>query len=153
MRFPASLLALLTFISPLAILVHAQSGPSEWKISPFNPSALPMAVRTPYLNTWLQQGNNPANVGNIWSKLWTLGVSLLSLSLHPLWCVQARTWPTCSAEVDWGVDLSFDHPISLLVFLLNPICHELIVTLSSLPACHGLVCVRGGRWNRLPCPR
>ena len=51
--------------------VAGQNGPTTWSTTPFNPSALPLAVRSPYLNTWLPQGNNPAAVNNQWSTIWT----------------------------------------------------------------------------------
>ncbi|KAL5536139.1 hypothetical protein ACEPAF_4244 [Sanghuangporus sanghuang] len=51
----------------------AQNGPADWNASPFNPPALPLAVRSPYLNTWLQQGNNPPSLSGTWPRLWDTG--------------------------------------------------------------------------------
>lgn len=54
-------------------LVHSQNGdgPIAWTAYPFSPPALPLAVRNPYLSTWLPQGNNPAALGASWSRFWT----------------------------------------------------------------------------------
>ena len=51
----------------------AQNGPSRWTATPFNPPALPLAVRSPYLNTWLLQGNDPPPLNDAWSRLWDAG--------------------------------------------------------------------------------
>ncbi|KAJ7044468.1 DUF1793-domain-containing protein [Mycena alexandri] len=41
-----------------------------WKATPFNPSSIPLAVRSPYLSTWLPQGGgNPLN--GVWPQHWT----------------------------------------------------------------------------------
>ncbi|KAJ7684052.1 hypothetical protein B0H17DRAFT_941147 [Mycena rosella] len=41
-----------------------------WSASPFNPSSIPLAVRTPYLSTWLPQGSGtPLN--GAWPQHWT----------------------------------------------------------------------------------
>ncbi|EJC98554.1 DUF1793-domain-containing protein [Fomitiporia mediterranea MF3/22] len=50
---------LLLLVILLALRAWAQSGPTSWTASPFNPPALPLAVRSPYLNVWLTQGNDP----------------------------------------------------------------------------------------------
>lgn len=58
-----------------AKLIAAQEGPTAWTASPFSPFDLPLAVRNPYLNTWLPQGNNPARVGASWANYWSNVVS------------------------------------------------------------------------------
>nr|GAT54330.1 predicted protein [Mycena chlorophos] len=44
-----------------------------WEATPFNPSAIPLAVRSPFLSSWLGQGTNgngvPLNGG--WPSFWT----------------------------------------------------------------------------------
>lgn len=57
-------------------LTLAQHGPTAWTTKPFNPFRLPLAVRNPYFNTWLAQGNNPRKLGNAWSTFWTETVSV-----------------------------------------------------------------------------
>ena len=68
-----------------AELVSAQNGPTVWTTLPFNPSALPLAVRNPYLNTWLAQGNNPGPLnGPLWSEFWSTAVSTFGYLLWEL---------------------------------------------------------------------
>lgn len=59
----------------------AQSTLTSWTTTPFNPSRLPLAVRNPYLNTWLEQGNNPRMLGDKWASFWNNFVSVS----HLLW--------------------------------------------------------------------
>ncbi|EJC98578.1 uncharacterized protein FOMMEDRAFT_161396 [Fomitiporia mediterranea MF3/22] len=66
---PFLLLILLTF------RVRTQSGPSNWTASPFNAPSLPIAVRSPYLNVWLLQGNNPPSPFDVDVNSWTRGTS------------------------------------------------------------------------------
>lgn len=63
---------MLFLLGVLGFLVSsvAQLGPSNWTASPFNPPALPLGVRSPYLNAWLLQGNNPSPAGVSWPKVW-----------------------------------------------------------------------------------
>lgn len=46
-------------------------------VAPFDPFRLPMAVRNPYLNTWLAQGNNSPQLGDKWVSFWNDDVSIL----------------------------------------------------------------------------
>ena len=49
-------------------------GAVTWTADPFIPAAVPLAVRSPYLSTWLPQGNGTAlNEG--WSQFWDTNVS------------------------------------------------------------------------------
>ncbi|KAJ6598936.1 hypothetical protein DFH09DRAFT_1356105 [Mycena vulgaris] len=41
-----------------------------WKATPFNPSSIPLAVRTPYLSAWLPQGNG-TSLNGVWPQHWT----------------------------------------------------------------------------------
>ncbi|KAJ8496439.1 hypothetical protein ONZ45_g12430 [Pleurotus djamor] len=63
-------------IQTLCALVLAQSGPSNWTTTPFSPSALPLAVRSPYLNVWLPQGNNPQAVYGVENRIWDYSQSV-----------------------------------------------------------------------------
>lgn len=63
----------LTILTPVTLaLVSAQNGPTAWTVQPFNSPAFPLAVKTPYLNTWLPQGNGPVSVNDQWPQLWTI---------------------------------------------------------------------------------
>ncbi|KAF7355439.1 DUF1793-domain-containing protein [Mycena sanguinolenta] len=54
------------FFLLLAAFVQALS----WTATPFNPSAIPLAVRTPYLSAWLPQGEGAA-LNDAWATFWT----------------------------------------------------------------------------------
>lgn len=54
-----------------AELAVSQRGPSAWTASPFSPFSLPLAVRSPYLNTWLAQGNDPPGLSSEWGSYWS----------------------------------------------------------------------------------
>ncbi|KAF9523492.1 DUF1793-domain-containing protein [Crepidotus variabilis] len=42
----------------------------SWSATPFNPAAFPLAVKTPYLSTWLPQGAGAA-LNDAWPTFWT----------------------------------------------------------------------------------
>ncbi|KAF8508112.1 hypothetical protein JB92DRAFT_3121204 [Gautieria morchelliformis] len=46
-------------------------GPS-WTASPFHPHAIPLAVRSPYLNCWAAGGNGSQPISNQWPTLWDM---------------------------------------------------------------------------------
>ncbi|KAJ7503731.1 hypothetical protein B0H11DRAFT_2170697 [Mycena galericulata] len=48
--------------------LHALAAPS-WTTTPFNPPSIPLAVRSPYLSTWLSQGQGTALNGG-WPVFW-----------------------------------------------------------------------------------
>ncbi|KAI0774201.1 DUF1793-domain-containing protein [Fomes fomentarius] len=53
-----------------SILLAPVWGAVTWDAAPFNPPAVPLAVRTPYLSAWLAQGSGTAlNAG--WPTFWT----------------------------------------------------------------------------------
>ncbi|KAJ6539468.1 hypothetical protein B0H19DRAFT_960516 [Mycena capillaripes] len=56
----------------LAFFFFPFSGASQvtWKATPFNPSSIPLAVRTPYLSAWLPQGSGNA-LNGVWPQHWT----------------------------------------------------------------------------------
>ena len=61
--------SLLAFLLANVIAVLSQS----WSTNPFNPPALPLAVRSPYLNLWSPQGENAVAVNEAWPQFWTMG--------------------------------------------------------------------------------
>ncbi|KAF7340199.1 DUF1793-domain-containing protein [Mycena venus] len=46
-----------------------QAFAASWTSTPFNPPSIPLAVRTPYLNTWLPQGQGVA-LNDAWPSFW-----------------------------------------------------------------------------------
>lgn len=62
--------ALLAGVALFGSLTHAASS-----FSPARPPAIPLAVKGPYLNSWLQVGSDGGNGGYLageWSKFWRL---------------------------------------------------------------------------------
>ena len=57
------------FLSIISGLVHAQTGPTGWSASPLNAPSFPLAVKTPYMNAWHPQGNQPAAISNFWPRI------------------------------------------------------------------------------------
>ncbi|EJD04154.1 DUF1793-domain-containing protein [Fomitiporia mediterranea MF3/22] len=58
----------------LALLyAHVARAAVNWTVTPFNPPAIPLAVRTPYLSAWLFQGDGAA-LNDAWPSFWTGGV-------------------------------------------------------------------------------
>ncbi|KAL5533554.1 hypothetical protein ACEPAG_14 [Sanghuangporus baumii] len=53
-----------------ATVVIAQNGSTNWTATPFNAPALPLAVRSPYLSVWLEQGNNSASLVKAFPGTW-----------------------------------------------------------------------------------
>ncbi|KAJ6519201.1 hypothetical protein C8R45DRAFT_950524 [Mycena sanguinolenta] len=49
--------------------VQAVVGATSWTNTPFNPPSIPLAVRTPYLSTWLPQGQGAA-LNSGWATHW-----------------------------------------------------------------------------------
>ena len=60
--------SLFIIVSILITSACAQSGPTSWTATPFNPPAFPLAVKTPYVNTWAPQGNEPKAISNVWTR-------------------------------------------------------------------------------------
>lgn len=52
----------------LGALQAVVAAPS-WSATPFNPPSIPLAVRSPYLNTWLPQGQGVA-LNDAWPSFW-----------------------------------------------------------------------------------
>lgn len=57
------------FLLGLSLHIHAQN-------TPFRPGGIPLAVRTPYVNSWLLGGSQGPTLGHDWSKLANNEVSL-----------------------------------------------------------------------------
>lgn len=76
--------AVIVFASLLAC-VHAAV---TWTATPFNPAAVPLAVRSPYLSAWLPQGSGtPLN--GAWPTFWTGSVSDASMMSEPILTVSS----------------------------------------------------------------
>ncbi|KAI5122587.1 hypothetical protein M0805_004803 [Coniferiporia weirii] len=54
----------------LAVLLASTVDAVSWTATPFNPAAVPLAVRSPYLSTWLPQGSGTA-LNDAWPAFWT----------------------------------------------------------------------------------
>jgi hypothetical protein len=64
----ATLLQIVVLFAPLATSLARAA--VTWTAEPLNPPAVPLAVRTPYLSAWLQQGDGqPLN--GAWPSFWT----------------------------------------------------------------------------------
>ena len=64
----AELARILVLVAPLAPSIA--NAAVTWTAEPLNPPAVPLAVRTPYLSAWLQQGSGqPLN--GAWPSFWT----------------------------------------------------------------------------------
>ncbi|KAJ3976289.1 DUF1793-domain-containing protein [Lentinula raphanica] len=59
---------LLFLFAPLLFVAPARC--VDWTSTPFNPPSFPLAVRSPYLSTWLPQGNGSA-LNDVWPQFWT----------------------------------------------------------------------------------
>lgn len=74
MFFLQNLSALCLFFCGLAVApVASQLRPISWSATPFSPPAYPLAVRSPYLNTWLPQGFGPTQFNvHTWPNHWNI---------------------------------------------------------------------------------
>ncbi|EJC99891.1 DUF1793-domain-containing protein [Fomitiporia mediterranea MF3/22] len=71
------------FFCFVALPVSSQSGPSSWTTRPFSPPAIPLAVRSPYLNTWLPQGAGPTQLNvHTWPNFWNIENTVTSWYAH-----------------------------------------------------------------------
>ncbi|KZV92933.1 DUF1793-domain-containing protein [Exidia glandulosa HHB12029] len=61
---------LLSSLGLLSLLASATRAAPSWTVEPFNPPAIPLAVKHPYLNVWLPQGQG-AELNRNWPRLWT----------------------------------------------------------------------------------
>lgn len=53
----------------------------SWTATPFNPASVPLAVRSPYLSAWLNQGSGTA-LNADWPRFWTGSVCLSHVFGH-----------------------------------------------------------------------
>lgn len=58
-------------------VLHAAAAVT-WTATPFNPASIPLAVRSPYLSAWLNQGSGTA-LNADWPKFWTGSVCCLAV--------------------------------------------------------------------------
>lgn len=68
----------MTATSLAAFLLFVVSCTSESTFSPLRPPSLPLAVKSPYLSTWLQAGSDGGNGGYLageWPTFWTGAVT------------------------------------------------------------------------------
>lgn len=70
-----------------ALNASAESDPStlesravSWTATPFNAQSYPLAVRSPYLSTWLAGGSNGGNLNGAWPAFWQGQVSRFVMS-------------------------------------------------------------------------
>ncbi|KAJ7634847.1 hypothetical protein FB45DRAFT_1142317 [Roridomyces roridus] len=57
-----------TLLCTAIYALHALAAPS-WTSTPFSPPSIPLAVRSPYVNTWLKQGAGTA-LNDAWPVFW-----------------------------------------------------------------------------------
>jgi hypothetical protein len=60
---------LLNPISVVSLFLQSIRGNVTWTATPFNPNSMPLAVRTPYLSTWLPQSPEIA-LNDAWPTFW-----------------------------------------------------------------------------------
>ena len=66
---------MLTLLTALLSLFLGQTiAAVSWTATPFNPASVPLAVRSPYLSAWLNQGSGTA-LNADWPRFWTGSVS------------------------------------------------------------------------------
>lgn len=58
----------------LTVFVACAAAAVTWTATPFNPASIPLAVRSPYLSAWLNQGSGTA-LNADWPRFWTGSVS------------------------------------------------------------------------------
>ena len=59
-----------SLLTAACLLTTSAFAAISWAVEPFNPPAIPLAVKHPYLNTWLMQGSGVA-LNDAWSGFWT----------------------------------------------------------------------------------
>ncbi|TRM67680.1 hypothetical protein BD626DRAFT_104598 [Schizophyllum amplum] len=58
----------------LGLLLLAARSSYAWSATPFNPASVPLAVRSPYVSTWLPQGSGKA-LNDAWATFYTGGIT------------------------------------------------------------------------------
>lgn len=69
-----------TALAVFALIGHVSG---QWASIPFNPPAVPLADRTPYLNAWLAQGPKPSSLSDVYPQSREFSVSGLSFLPFP----------------------------------------------------------------------
>ncbi|KIY49337.1 DUF1793-domain-containing protein [Fistulina hepatica ATCC 64428] len=57
------------YILQIVLVIAHAAFAFDWTAIPFNPSSIPLAVRSPYLSAWLPQGEGTA-LNGIWPEFW-----------------------------------------------------------------------------------
>ena len=70
-----------SLIAAYAISLVYVVGAVPWTATPFNPAAVPLAVKSPYVSAWLRQGGGAA-LNDAWQKFWAGGVSAIAISYN-----------------------------------------------------------------------
>ena len=63
-------MGLVKFLSVTSLFMLPAQQAFAWDATPYNPPAVPLAVRTPYLSAWLPQGAGAA-LNDRWPTFWT----------------------------------------------------------------------------------
>ncbi|KZT27177.1 DUF1793-domain-containing protein [Neolentinus lepideus HHB14362 ss-1] len=63
-------MSLFLSLTVISVLYASANAGISWNAAPFNPPAVPLAVRSPYLNVWLAQGAG-AQLNDVWPTFWT----------------------------------------------------------------------------------
>lgn len=92
-------MALLFLVASLALLAHGSS-------SPFSPAALPIAVRSPYLNSWLAQGQNPPPANHAWQQFWINTGADTNQVLHSTSITLSAQFP--QSDTQWYAAINVD---------------------------------------------
>lgn len=119
-----------SFAALLATALVATGAPS-WKVEPFNPPAIPLAVKHPYLNTWLPQGQGVALNGG-WPQFWT-GQSITAWTGFVRVDGKAYSWMGAAGNGGFtrATQTSFRFTASRSIFTLDAGPVELTVTFLS----------------------
>ena len=99
--------SLFIIVSILITSACAQSGPTSWTAIPFNPPAFPLAVKTPYVNTWVPQGNEPKVISNVWTGYGSGPDSPTVWQVNPL-VVQHSFWYIPGKTLQWFTIITVD---------------------------------------------
>ena len=100
----------------LSFLLRPTKANVPWQATPFNPPAVPLAVRSPYLNCWLNQngGGKPLTASNEWPTFWTGTVGALILT------AESRLSETCTVQIlGWAGLVSVDGTV--FIFMGDPV--------------------------------
>lgn len=104
-------LLLFSFLLVFESFVSAQDGPTTWTATPFNPPSFPLAVKTPYVNAWDPQGNEPAPVSNSWPRGGSPALSVMGW--YSMISVDGKVYRIMGGQDFPGVDVANQVAISM----------------------------------------